>query len=381
MKKIGIVTEYFFPHQGGVPEHVYFFSKELANWGYSVVIFTGDLGNKADVPLPRGVRLRKLGRSVPIMANGSMGKFTWGLDLGKQVKAVLEEEEIDLLHIHNPLDPTLPLLFLKYSKTVTVGTFHTYFKKNLFFNLLRKFAQKYLDKMEGAIVVSEACKEAMQMYFRGHFHVIPNGVDAQWFLGEKKKIPRFDDGYLNIFLMARLESRMHVGAVFDAFPYIQQEIPNSRIIVAGEGPLKRYYQKKAGSYLNDRIFFVGSVTYPEKLYYMATADVFCYPAQNHSFGIALLEAMASGVPVVATESPGFRVLIKNEVNGLLVDLRNPKALADGIIKIHSNKEFAGGLKSEGLKTASDFSWSKVTEQILKLYDEIFFKKKGVPFAA
>jgi phosphatidyl-myo-inositol alpha-mannosyltransferase len=379
MKKIGIVSEYFYPHVGGITEHVYFYAKELARRGHEVVILTGHRGNPVDVPLSSSLRVVQLARSMRVFANGSTGKISVGWDLGRRVREILEREKFDLLHLHNPLDPVLPLLFLKYSKTITVGTFHTVLASTHFFKMFQRIAQNYLNKLDGIIAVSPSCAEMMERHFENTFEVIPNGVDAQWFANPPGRIEKYDDGRPTILFLGRLDPRNGLDHLLEAFPRVLKEIPEARLVVAGDGLLRSYYEKKAGSFLGEKIFFEGQVngTRPE---YFAASAVFCYPAAIASFGIALLEAMAAGTPVVATENEGFRALIQNGVNGILVKPADPKALAEGLIRAMRDKALAEELKKNGRRTAEGFSWPRVTDQVLSFYEDVL-KKRGASFAA
>src|SRR5438874_1329474 len=145
MRKIGLVTEYFYPHLGGVTEHVYHYALELVKRGFEVVILTGYQGAYPPVALPPGLRVVHVGRAVPIFSNGSFAKVSLGFNLKGKIKEIIAREKFDLLHIHSPITPVLPMLFQKYSDTVTVGTFHTYFDSVIYYQLFRKYAQIFLD--------------------------------------------------------------------------------------------------------------------------------------------------------------------------------------------------------------------------------------------
>ncbi len=378
MRKIGIVSEFFYPHIGGVSEHLYFYAKELTRLGFEVVIITGHKGLKIDVPLPAGLRVIQLTKSMRVFANGSIGKISVGWNIGKKVKKILEEEKFDLLHIHNPLDPILPLLFLKYSNTITVGTFHTYFKSIPYFKIFQKIAQKYLNKLSGVATVSKCCSEAMNQYFTTQFKVLPNGVDTDFFSNPSGKIKRYEDGNANILFLGRLDPRNDLDSLIEALPMVLEKIPQARLLVVGDGPLRSFYERKSGSLLGKNIFFEGQVN-GNRPDYFATSHVFCYPATIASFGIALLEAMAAGTPVVACNNEGFRGIIQNEANGLLVEPSHPQGLAEAIVKVLQNKPLAEKIKENGLKTADHFSWPRVTKKILAYYNQIFQREKGVSF--
>lgn len=380
-KKIGIVSEYFYPHLGGITEHVYHFSRELIQRGFEVVVLTGNQGEIRDVELPPRLRIIRFGKSIPIYNNHSLGKITVGWRLGREIREVLKKENFDLLHIHSPTIPVLPYLFQKYSDTVTVGTIHTYFDSLgsfFFYKTFQKMAQKYLDHLDGIIAVSPSCVESMNRYFQADYTLIPNGVDTEWFGKPSGLIEKYSDGSANILFLGRLDPRNGLDTLLSAFPSVLKKLPRVRLLVVGDGPLRSFYEKKAGSLLGQKIFFEGQIngTRPE---YFATSDLFCYPATKASFGITLLEAMAAGRPVVASDNRGFRDIVQHEANGLLTKQDDPSALAAALVRVLKDKSLSEVLVKNGRATAEKHSWARVTDQVLDYYDQVYLKKKGIPF--
>lgn len=379
-KKIGIVSEYFYPHLGGITEHVYYYSKELLKRGFEVVILTGYEGESATYdPLP-GLRIIHMGKSFPFFSNGSFAKVTLDWNIGKKVRRVLAEEKFDLLHIQSPLTPVLPLAFQQLSQTLTIGTMHTYFEKMIFYKIFQKQVQAHLDRLDGVIAVSPSCIEAMSQYFTGNYTVIPNGVDRDWFANSKGKIKKYDDGSPNVLFLGRLDPRNGLETLIDSFPHVLKEVPEARLLVLGDGPLRPVYEERAAGLLNQKIFFEGQIN-EDRPDYFATSRVFCYPATKASFGITLLEAMAAGVPVVATDNKGFKDMIQHGENGLLVKQEDPVDLAQGIVRVLKDKELEKRLIEKGSEMADQFSWSHVTDRILDFYNQTSLKKLGVPFVS
>jgi phosphatidylinositol alpha-mannosyltransferase len=379
MKKIGIVSEYFYPHLGGITEHVYYFSKELIKRGFEVVLLTGYQGEEIDVEIPKSLRILRLGKSIPMFSNGSYGKVTVAWNLGKKIREILRKEQFDLLHIHSPIMMTLPLLFQKYTNTVTIGTFHTYFDSLTMYQVFQKVLQKYIDKLDGCIAVAASVLEAMNRYFRADYKIIPNGVETEWFGNPSGKIEKYADGSPNILFLGRLDPRNGLDTLLEAFPKVLVRVPGARLLVAGSGPMQAFYKEKAGSLLGRSIFFEGQVN-GNRPDYFATSDVFCYPATKASFGITLLESMAASIPVVAADNQGFRDIIQDGVNGLLVQQENPEALAQTLVRVIQDKSFSKQLAENGKKSVEQFSWAKVTDQVLEFYNEVYLRKKGERFA-
>lgn len=382
MKKIGIVSEYFYPHLGGMTEHIYHFSKELIRRGYDVTLLTGRVKREGEhwqgPSLPPGLKVIEFGKSTLIFANHSFARATLGFDVGKDIRKVLAAEQFDLLHIHSPMTPTLPILFQKYSDTVTVGTVHTYFDSLPYYRLFRKILQPYLDKLDGLIAVAPSCVEAMDKYFRGHYAIIPNGVDVEWFARPQGVIEKYDDDRPTVLFLGRLDPRNGLGTLIKAFFKVLAQVPKARLVVVGEGPMRPLYERKASLHLGKAIFFEGEIsnTRPE---YFAASDVFCYPATKASFGITLLEAMAAGKPVVATENKGFCDMMQNGVNGLLVEQGRSDKLADALVQVLQDKNLARKLSDNGREMIRNYSWETITDRVLGFYNKISLQKRGVPF--
>ncbi len=382
-QKIGLVSEYFYPHLGGITEHVYYYARELLRRGFEVTLFTGYQGEDPGIPPLSGLKIVRLGRSIPIFSNHSFAKVTLGWNIGAKIQAALRDHPVDILHIHSATMPMLPLLFQKYSRTTTIGTLHTYFDSSLFYRLFHRPIQGYLDALDGIIAVAPSCISAMQRYFTfeaGSYRVIPNGVDIDWFSKPSGRLEKHAAPRPTVLFLGRLDPRNGLDILLQAFPIVLQSIPHARLIIAGDGPLRAMYEEQAKAYLNRSVFFDGPIRdlRPD---YFAASTVFCYPATKASFGITLLEAMAAGTPVVATDNCGFRDVIDSGKTGLLVPQDNPAALAKALTDVLGNPVLAHSLAARARAKVEAFSWSSVTDQILAYYDEILSRKKRVSFAA
>jgi phosphatidylinositol alpha-mannosyltransferase len=182
-------------------------------------------------------------------------------------------------------------------------------------------------------------------------------------------LPEFDDGRPNILFVGRPEKRKGVGYLLRAYPHIKDAFPGARFIVVGAGdwsdsPYRAYIERHG---MRD-IVVVGRVSDESLPRYYRSAHVFCSPAvQGESFGIVLLEAMAAGLPVVASDIEGYRQLLTDEREGLMVPPRNAEALANAVCSILQDHELARRLGAAGLETAALYSWQRVADQILDFY--------------
>src|SRR4051812_11359768 len=174
--RIALVTEYYYPHLGGVCEHVHFFAREARRRGHQVDIITSHIPGAE--PQPHVIRL---GRSQPVYANGSQARVTLGFGLRRKMRAVLREGRYDIVHVHSPLTPVLPVLAIEEADCPVIGTFHTYFDRSFGYMLGRKYFQRRLEMLSAAIAVSKSTTVALDRYFEADWKIIPNGIDTDVF--------------------------------------------------------------------------------------------------------------------------------------------------------------------------------------------------------
>ena len=379
--KIGIATEYYYPLLGGISEHVHNTASMLRQRGHIVKIITSALdGGWAGEKIPPSEERKsgrsandilRIGRSTAVLSNGSIARVTIGWRLIREMKKLLEREQFDLLHLHSPLVPTVPMIALREARCPTVGTFHTYFDKSLWsawYSLLTWKVQKFADKLDGQIAVSQSCIDALTPFFKINARIIPNGVNTSEFSPVVPKLARFDDGRKNLLFLGRLDPRNGFSLMIRAFQLVKEQFPDVRLIMVGDGPLRRYYKRIVPADIQKSIHLVGPVLEERNRYY-ASCDVFCSPVEQASFGVTLLEAMAAGKPVVATENCGYRELLGRE-EGFLVPPRDPRAFSEAILKLLKNPVLGKEMGANGRQKALGFSWDKVTDLIAGFYEEI-----------
>jgi len=251
--------------------------------------------------------------------------------LARWINRILEAERFDVVHFHEPLMPALPITVLRASHTCNVGTFHAYAKSSTAYYYSRRLVRRYFRKLHGLIAVSDPARDFVSHYFPGDYRVVPNGVDLARFSEGVSPLPQFRDGKLNLLFVGRLEKRKGLGVLLRAYVQLKQRIPQLRLIVVGDGRMRKGYE----SYIDARnipdIVMAGYVSPDELPRYHASADIFCAPnTGKESFGIVLLEAMAAGLPVVATDIPGFSHVVSPGRHGILVRKDDAVSLASAI---------------------------------------------------
>lgn len=361
---------------GGVQEHVLNLYLQLPTRGHSVKIITSHFGGEADIPGLREEDVLRIGRAVPVSINRSVARVTIPYRLGQKVKEVLNRGKFDVLHVHEPLAPTLPLVVLKHSRAINVGTFHAYSSSSLGYPLARPFLQKYFDRLHGRIFVSGAAKLFMNRYFRGKCEIIPNGVDVHRFNPQVSPIEKYRDGKLNILFVGQLVPKKGLIYLLEAFRLVKPKFPDTRLIVVGSGPLEKSYKRWVDEHMGEGVYFEGTQHELLPSYY-ATCDIFCAPSPpgSESFGIILLEAMASGKPTVASDILGYDEVIHHGLDGLLFKPEDPQDLARSLELLLADPSLRQRMGKEGRRRALLYSWEEVSRSVSDYYSQVIEEQK------
>jgi phosphatidylinositol alpha-mannosyltransferase len=371
--KIGIVTEYYYPLLGGITEHVHNTKTRLQGMGHDVRIITSNngasAGNGNGSEDHDGADIIRMGRALPVYSNGSFAHMTVGKNLKGRMRSILKTERFDLLHLHSPIVITLPPLAAGEATCPLVGTFHTYFEGSLIYSVLRGRIQKAIvDRLSAQIAVSKTTTDALGRYFDLDARIIPNGVDTDMFSPDAVPLDKFDDGKRNLLFLGRFDPRNGLALMIKAFEIIKRGFPDVRLIVVGSGALGLYYRTLVPAKIRRDVHFEGAVKDKRPAYY-ARCDVFCSPVMKASFGVTLLEAMASGKPIVATENEGYKELLGSD-ESMLVPAGDPEAFAQAVIALLKDDGLRRRMGTSGRRKAMRYSWDEVTKEIAACYDEI-----------
>ncbi len=364
--KVGIVSPYGYPHPGGVNEHVRFTYEAMRRKGHDVWIITSKYGRQRE---SEGHIIR-LGTGWAFPANGSVGRVTLGLRFKHQAREVLEAHRFDILHFHEPFVPFLSPTLLEASETVNIGTFHAFGGFSPSYWIGRRFAGHLASLLHGRIAVSSAARHFINRYFPGEYRIIPNGVDLDAFVGAEP-YEELRDGTLNILFVGRFEERKGLIHLLKAYHRLRKRKVDARLLVVGDGPKRREYRRYVGLRGIRDVEFLGRVSDEEKVRYFASADIFCAPnTGQESFGIVLLEAMAAGVPIVASDIHGFKRVVERNVQGILVEPRNHRAIAAALYALARDPDLRHEMGDAGRERAPEYSWDRVTERIVDYYHEV-----------
>ncbi len=378
--KIGLVSPYDWSYPGGVRDHVWHLANEFMSQGHDVRILAPASGPKRKIPEKY---VYKIGWPTPIPANGSIARVAaFDPALNVHVRKVLLRENFDILHVHEPLVPGLSLAALRCSKTLTVGTFHASSEAsfsstfNLAYASLVPFLRSTWRRLQGRIAISSATYKFISHYFPADYRTIPNGINLDAFSQEIAPFSALQDGKLNILFVGRFEKRKGAKYLLRSIPAIRAQHPWTRFIFVGDGPLRAGFQRFVERQGWRDVLFTGYVSNEEKARYFASADIFCAPATGgESLGIVLLEAMAAGKPIVASNIGGYTTVITQNVDGLLTPARDSHALAEAIGQLLRSEPLRQRFIQAGLQKVNTYAWPHVAAQVLDYYQELLEEQK------
>lgn len=374
--KIGLVCQSSFSYAGGIQEHVLALAQHFKKRGLRVKILT-----------PRSRVGEKYGREVSLVGgclnfSGLIGTHaTLSFADATTLQDYLETEKFDLLHLHNPFTPFLPWQTLERFNGPTVGTLHANLQSEE--SRFLPFAVDFLNllvapRLSRFIAVSQAARACLWPQYWPRTSVIPNGIDLRRFSPRQKPLPRWRDGCLNILYVGRFDERKGVMYLLEAFRKAQQSRAASlRLLLVGNGSLLSLCREKVRREKIKNVVFCGYVSREDLPHYYATADIFCSPAIfGESFGMVLLEAMATGKPVVAFDIAGYREVLVGEGARFLVAPKDTEGLARKLLELAESEKLRSEMGEWGRVEAEKYSWDKVGEQVLTVYREALGGDKG-----
>ncbi len=362
--RIGMVCPYSFDVPGGVQSHVLQLAKVMRNRGHSVSVLAP---SSPHVRLPDYVV--SAGRAVPIRYNGSVARLQFSPAVHGRVRRWLADGDFDVLHVHEPNAPSLSLWALRVAEGPIVATFHASTTKSLTLKVVQGLLRPSLEKIVGRIAVSDLARR-WQMEALGNDAVeIPNGVDVASIAGAPllKGYPR--PGKTVLFLGRYDEPRKGVSALLDALPKLVQHFPDVELLVVGHGDEDEL--RSAAGDLGSHLRFLGQVDDAGKASALRSADVYCAPhIGGESFGIVLVEAMAAGTAVVASDLHAFRRVLRDGEAGRLVLVDDSAALADALVEVLRDDVLRERYVEAGAAAVRQYDWSVVSEQIMRVYETV-----------
>lgn len=363
--RIGIVCPYSWDIPGGVSAHVADLAEALIRMGHFVSVLAPA---EFDELLPAYVV--STGKPRAVKYNGSVARLSFGPIAARKVSKWIEEGEFDVLHVHEPLAPSLSVLACWAAKGPIVATWHSSMDKSRMMLTLSKLAQTAMEKVSARIAVSEAARATLIKHVDGDAVVIPNGVDVSAFTNAKPMFRWPGPNQSIVFLGRGDEPRKGLAVLVEAYPEIRRNHPQVRLLIAGPGEPTDTLESLSPS---DRasVTVLGVVAPQDKASVLASGSVYVAPnTGGESFGIVLLEAMATGTPVVASNLEAFIRVLDNGKAGMTFENENSADLAKVVSDLLANPTRRAELSAQGKLRAAEFDWSSVAQRIVGVYESI-----------
>jgi phosphatidylinositol alpha-mannosyltransferase len=296
---------------------------------------------------------------------------TTGWGLRRKAEALLRRERIDVVHLHGPLAPTFGLIVPPVARRLgipIVATFHSWFPDSALYRLFRRPLQRRLDWHAANIAVSVPAMQAHARYFDAEWDIIPNGIDTDFFTPEARPARADGETGPQLLFLARLDPRNGLETALGAFERIARRRPDAQLTIVGDGPLRGYYERLAKP-VGRRVRFVGAANGNRPRIY-AGADLYLCPTTKASFGITLLEAMASGVPQIVSDVTGFRELVNGGEEAMLAPIDDPDAWADTALALLDDPARRARMAAAGRVKALTYAWPLVAERVMGVYRRV-----------
>ncbi|MFL5894763.1 MAG: lysylphosphatidylglycerol synthase domain-containing protein [Thermoleophilaceae bacterium] len=371
--RVGLLNPYSYTYPGGVLAHIEALGEELLRRGHDVrVLSPVDPDDRLTRVLHRGAapdprplpdNLVPLGRTIGWHANGAVSNMTYGPRTASAIGRELRRGGYDVLHVHEPNAGPAPWFAIENAPMPVVGTFHAYATKPVPMAIGNLLGQRRLmNKLALRIAVSDAARWTGERFYGGRYRVIPNGIDLTRALTAAR--PHKD--HLDLLFIGRPEERKGLPVLLRAFEALRLAGVDARLTVAGAE------RDEVAPLLLDSegVRIAGRVSEDEKWRLLHDADLLCAPSLGgESFGIVLLEALASGTPVVCSDIPGYRDVVRDGREGLLVPAGDAAALGEAIQDLALRPAQREAMSAAGRERARRFAWPHVAEEVEQAYED------------
>jgi phosphatidylinositol alpha-mannosyltransferase len=358
--RIALVCPYAFDDPGGVQTHVRELAERLLDRGHDAVVLAPVRGVTTEpwvITVGRPVDLRYNRSNAPIDPR------PWSR---LRVREALAAFGPHVVHVHEPLAPSTGMWALLEARVPVVATFHSGAARARLADLARPVLRRLARRLAVRIAVSEAARRFAVPRIGGPFEIVPNGVETARFA---TAAPADLPAGIQLLFVGRLDRRKGFAVAVAAFARLAPDRAELRLVVAGDGP-ERSVIDTLPPEVRSRVTMLGTVSNPDLPPYHAASDLYVGPSMGgESFGIVLVEAMAAGLPVVASAVPGYDEVVRDGVDGLLVPPGDAAALAAAIGRVMDDPTLARRLRDAGRERAATFDWSVIVERIEALYEK------------
>ncbi len=366
--RILLSCPYDWASPGGVQVHVRELGHRLSGRGHDVLILA-----PGDAPAEQE-NVRTVGRPVRVPYGGKVAPIAFSRRSWQRIRETLRIFEPEVVHVHEPLTPSTSMLVVRATTAPTVATFHAGHDRSRLMRAAAPILRSTYGRLDARIAVSHAAADFLATAFPGPVEIVPNGVEVERFAGATAAtgLPKGR----RVLWVSRLDPQKGFPLLVRAFATLARELPDLHLVVVGDGRDRNAVDLLSPE-VRSRVAMLGTVANAELPSYLAGADAFAAPAVGHeSFGVILVEAMAAGVPVVASDIPGYREVVREDVDGLLVPPGDPDLLAAALRRVLEERDLAERLSRAGPERAKTFSWDVVVPRIEAIYDRVSGRSGG-----
>jgi phosphatidylinositol alpha-mannosyltransferase len=348
---------------GGVQAHVRDLAETLLELGHDVSVLT-PVADESKLP-PYAVGA---GRAVPVRYNGSVARLQFGPVTAARVRRWLRDGHFDVLHVHEPIAPSVSLLACMLARGPIVATFHTSNARSRSLSAAQNMLQPFLERIHGRIAVSAAARQVQVEHLGGDAVEIPNGVAIGHFAGATP-LPGYPRAGGTVGFIGRYdEPRKGIDVLIGALDRLAPQRPELRLVIAGPGDEAELRERLPTGLLR-RVDFLGQVSEIDKARMLASLDVYCAPnLGGESFGVILLEAMATGTAIAASDLEPFRRVLDGGRAGALFRTGDAAGCAAVLAELLDSAPRRTQLVASGRQLVRAYDWTVVAAQILQVYE-------------
>ncbi len=354
--RIGLVCPYSLTIPGGVQAQVLGLARALRAQGHPTRVLA-----PCDGP-PPDTWVTPLGNSMPTAANGSVAPVAPDLPAQLRLIRAANDEDFDVVNVHEPLGPGVCITTCVVKPAPLVGTFHAAGVSGAY-RTLGPLVRWLASRLDLRCAVSDDAEALASKYLKGTYERVYNGIEVPFFADAE---PTPTDGTPTIMFLGRHDERKGLEVLLDALPHLPRDV---RVWVAGDGPdTERLVRRTSG---DPRVEWLGRISDDEKASRLRAATAYCAPSlRGESFGVVLLEAMAAGVPIVASDLPGYRKVARPDEQALMAPPGDPVALGAALTRVLADRALAAELVAAGRVRAAEFSMDALATRYLDLYARV-----------
>jgi len=372
--RIGLVCPYQWDVPGGVQYHVRDLAQTLRRMGHHVQVLTP--AEREESLTDEGITFA--GRTVPVPYNGSMASVQFGPVSAARVRRWLRDGRFDVVHVHEPAPPSVSLLVCMIAKGPIVATFHTATTRSKWLAAWGPVVRPWLERISGRIAVSDFARRVQVEHLGGDAVIIPNGVHVAVF-AEGPPLPGYRrgvDGPTIGFLGRYDEPRKGLPVLLDAMRAVVRRHPGARLLIAGRGD-PTAVRALIGENLRPHVALLGELCEEDKAAFLRSVDVYCAPnLLGESFGVVLIEALAAGAPIVASDLDAFARVLEDGTAGVLVRRGDPAGLARALYELLADPDRRAWLSENGARVAAGYDWEVLARRILAVYETVLPPEGG-----